>query len=380
MRHSIFLSLIAALLLPLLHSCKGGNSLNSTTCTTGDTIRLDYAKNLTLEQHDGFIKATIRNPWDTTKMLHTYILVPDSIHTLKGIPEGTVVRVPLRNVLVYSTVHQSLIGELGARDAIGGVCDAQYIHNPELLQRIADGRVVDCGNSYSPNVERIIQLNPDAMLLSPFENSGNYGKPGQMGIPIIECADYMESTPLGRTEWMKFYGILFGREAQASEMFSEIEADYNKLKSLTATVDTKPKVLIDRLYGNSWYVPTAKSTMGTYITDAGGTNPFVGKGNAGSIGLAGEQVLHDGGDADIWLIRYGQATDKTLRELSADNPLYGQFKAFKLKNVYGCNTEKINYYEQTPFHPHWLLHDLIRVIHPEVLDGDTVNRYFTPLK
>ncbi|MDE7475842.1 MAG: ABC transporter substrate-binding protein, partial [Duncaniella sp.] len=95
---------------------------------------------------------------------------------------------------------------------------------------------------------------------------------------------------------------------------------------------------------------------------------------------AGEEVLHDGVDDDIWLFRFGQTTDKTLRELSADNPLYGQFKAFKLKNVYGCNTEKINYYEQTPFHPHWLLHDLIRVIHPEVLDGDTVNRYFTPLK
>lgn len=362
-----------------MHSCKRGNSLNSVSGDS-DTLHLDYARNLTLEQYDGFVKATVRNPWDTTKTLHTYLLVPDSIHTLKGIPEGTVIRVPLRNALVYSTVHQSLVGELGAREAIGGVCDTQYIHNPELLKRIADGKVADCGNSYTPNLERIIQLNPDAILLSPFENSGTYGKVGQMGIPIIECADYMESSPLGRTEWMKFYGILFGTETQAAEMFKNIEQEYKRLIALTDTVSYRPKVMIDRLYGNSWYVPSANSTMGRYIKDAGGSNPFDGAGKAGSIGVSGEQVLHEAGNADIWILRYGQATDKTLSELASDSPIYGQFKPLKEGKVYGCNTKKINYYEQTPFHPHWLLKDLISIIHPEISDPKEENRYFTQLK
>ena len=379
MRHSIFLSLIATLLLPLLPSCKGGNGSVFSESDT-KSVELSYAHNLKLDEFDGFIRATVRNPWDTTKTLHTYLLIPDSADRPSDLPEGTVVRVPLKNALIYSTVHQSLIGELGAREAIGGICDAQYIHNPELLQLIADGKVADCGSSYTPNMERIIQLNPDAILLSPYENSGNYGKLGQMGIPLVECADYMEGSPLGRTEWMKFYGILFGTEARANGMFDNIEKEYKRLTALTDTVSYRPKVMIDRLYGNSWYVPSANSTMGRFIKDAGGSNPFDGAGNAGSIGMSGEQVLHEAGNADIWILRYGQATDKTLHELASDSPIYGQFKPLKDGRVYGCNTQKINYYEQTPFHPHWVLKDFISIIHPEISDPEYRNRYFTPLK
>lgn len=360
-------------------SCKGGNSLVQAQAT-GDTLHLDYARYLTLEDHGTFTTATIRNPWDTTRTLHTYILVPDSTELPDALPDGTVVRTPLKNALVYSTVHQSLVGELGVMDAIGGICDLQYIHNPDLLQRISEGKVADCGNSNTPNIERIIQLSPDAVILSPYETSGTYGKLGQMGIPLIECADYMESNPLGRAEWMKFYGMLFGRTATATEMFNSIADEYNRLKATTDTVKSRPKVLMDRLYGNSWHVPTANSTTGAYLGDAGAVNPFADKGKAGSVGLAGEQVLHEAGDADIWLIRYAQDSDKTLRELSADHPLYGQFKAFKLKNVYGCNTDRVNYYEEMPFHPHWMLRDLIMICHPELETGADAPRYFTLLK
>lgn len=379
-RHT-FIYLIIALALPFLPSCAKGNGGAPRPDGDGGQLELRHARNLSLEQHDGYVKATIRNPWDTTKVLHTYLLVPDSISgPAASLPEGTVVRVPLKKALIYSSVHTSLIDELGAGKAIKGICDRQYILNPSLIRRIDEGDITDCGSSYSPVMEKIIQLSPDAVLLSPYENSGNYGKIGQMGIPIVECADYMESTPLGRTEWMKFYGMLFGREKNAEELFSGIETDYNRLKQLTDTISHRPKVLVDRLYGNTWYVPSANSTMGTYIKDAGAENPFASTGKAGSIGLSGEQVLHEAGDADIWIVRYGQASDKTMRELSDDHPLYSQFKAFKLKKVYGCNTEAVNYYEETPFHPHWLLRELIRVFHPELMETEGENRYFTPLK
>ena len=57
-------------------------------------------------------------------------------------------------------------------------------------------------------------------------------------------------------------------------------------------------------------------------------------------GMSGEQVLHEAGNADIWILRYGQATDKTLHELASDSPIYGQFKPLKDGKVYGCNTQK----------------------------------------
>lgn len=373
---SIKVFLVAVL--PLLASCRGGNA-RITPGGGGDTLALDYAENLTIVRHDGYVTATVRNPWDTTKTLHTYLLVPDSVALPDGMPDGTVVRTPLKNALIYSSVHNSLVSEFGAIGAIGGVCDAQYIHQPALASLIASGRVADCGVGTSPDIERIISLNPDGIMLSPFENSGTYGKVGQLGIPIIECADYMETSPLGRAEWMKFYGMLFGKEREALDMFGSTVCEYEKLRRSVDSVAERPRVLVDRLYGQSWYVPAASSTMGIFIKDAGGENPFDSYDRSGSVGLSGEEVLYKASDADVWIVRYSQSADKTLTELSADNAIYPQFEALKNKRVYGCNTSRVYFYEEVPFHPQWLLADLIAIFHPDMANG-RANRYFTELK
>lgn len=369
--------LLLVAVLPFLASCKGGNA--HIIAEGGDTIKMEYADNLLLVRHDGFVTAEVRNPWDTASVLHTYILVPDSVQLPGNLPRGTVVRTPLKRALIYSSVHNSLVSEFGSIDAIKGVCDAGYIHQPELARRIVSGVVADCGVGTSPDIERIIAIEPDGIMLSPFENSGTYGKVGQLGIPIIECADYMETSPLGRAEWMKFYGMLFGKEDVASRMFAATKADYLALKQSVDTVTVTPKVIIDRLYGQAWYVPAANSTMGIFIKDAGGNNPFDSYLRSGSVGLSGEEVLYKASDADVWLVRYSQSSDKTLGELSDDNAIYRQFDALKSGRVYGCNTSRTYFYEEVPFHPQWLLNDLIMIFHPEKFDN-IAPRYFTKMK
>jgi iron complex transport system substrate-binding protein len=80
-------------------------------------------------------------------------------------------------------------------------------------------------------VEKIIDQRPDAIFLSPFENSGGYGKLEEIDIPLVECAEYMEKTPLGRAEWLRFYGILFGCEQKADSLFHVVDSNYNTLKA-----------------------------------------------------------------------------------------------------------------------------------------------------
>lgn len=366
------------LVLPLLACCKGGDT-SSSPHSGGQPIELGHATNLSMTRHTDYVAVEMRNPWDTTKILHTYLLVADSIPLPPDLPPGTVVRTPLKKSLVYSSIHNSLLTKLGAMDAIAGVCDADFIRQPKLREKIEKGEVADCGKNTSPNIEKIIRLKPDAILLSPFEDSGSYGKLGQLGIPIIECADYMEDSPLGRAEWMKFFGLLYGCEDEADDMFSRIDDQYLALKEKAAATKNKPRVLIDRLYGQSWYVPRAQSTMGQFITDAGGENPFAKFSGYGSIGLSGEQVLHQAGDADIWLIRYSQDNEMTLKELSAENAIYPRFAAFKKRAVYGCNTSEADYFEEVPFHPHWLLAHLISVLHPELATADDAPVYFKPI-
>ncbi len=217
-------------------------------------------------------------------------------------------------------------------------------------------------------------------MLSPYENSGTYGRLGQLGIPLIECADYMETSPLARAEWMILYGMLFDREEEARRLFDATEREYNALKNLTEGVADRPKVLVDRLYGQAWYVPAANSTMGIFIKDAGGENPFAVHDRNGSVGLAGEQVLYQAEDADVWLMRYAQDSDKTMRELASDNAIYTQFKAFKDNRVYGCNTSRVFFYEDIPFHPQWLLRDMISILHPGLVAEKEGKKYFTQLE
>lgn len=357
-----------------LASCKGSHASSSAE-GEGEVLPMKYAENLTIREFPDFTEVTVRNPWDTLKTLQKYILVERDSAMPAGLPEGTIIKVPVTSALVYSTVHNSLITELGAIDAIGGICNSKYVNGKELQARLASGRIVDCGVSLSPDLEKIIKLKPQVIMLSPFENNDKYAKVGELGIPIIECADYMETSPLGRAEWVRFYGMLFGKQDVADKMFAETESNYLKLKQIANGLAIKPKVIIDQRYGQVWNVPGGVSTMGRLIEDAGGINPFASYEQSGSVPLAPEKVLAEAHDADVWFVRYNQEKDKSLRELGNDAPVNSQFKAFKDGRVYGCNTRYVNFYEETPFHPDRILEDMVHIMHPELSSSAPVRYY-----
>ena len=341
----------------LLFSC-GGNT-TSPLQGQGDTIPMRYAKNITMVRYGGsVVEVKLKNPWGEG-LLGTYILTsdPEAIPPYEG---GTpVITTPLQNALVFTAVHCGLISELGMEESIGGVCEKQYIH---CLTK----PVVDCGNGMSPNQERIIQLHPDAMLVSPFESNTGHDKLGQLGIPIIECAEYMEPTSLGRAEWMKFYGLLFGKEKEANEMFDALVARYDSLKNLVKAAPSRPRILSEQLYGNVWYQPGVCSTVGQLYADANAQTAFPDCRQSGSAPLSVEQVYASAHDADIWLIRYDADTPKTLAQLASEADIYRRFEAFKRGQVWGCNTRTSYFYERSPFHPDRFLSDVIQITHPEL--------------
>ena len=375
---AIRLSLLAISVLSLaVISC--GNSGKTAEETKHKTVPLKYAEYLKINESDGYTEATIRNPWDTTKVLHKYVLVPKGHDLPANLPKGDVIRTPIGNALVYSTVHASLLTELGAGDAIGGICGSEYVNDPDLKKRISNGEVADCGSTQTPVIERIIKLQPEVIFLSPYENSDKYTKVGELGIPVLEGADYMETSPLGRAEWVRFYGRLFGREEAADSMFADTERNYLELKAKAAKAATRPKVLMDQRYGSVWYVPGAESTTSRLIADAGGVNPFAYIKKGGSESLSPERVLYEAHDADIWFIKYFQDKDKTMQEFAGDAPVNSQFKAFKEGYVYGCNTKFVDFFEETPYHPDRLLEDYISLMHPELnIKGE--HHYFRKLK
>ncbi len=371
------LSLLCLILL-FLSACQGGKQ-RMVSSETGDTLSLHYAENLTLIAYPDYTIATLRNPWDTLKTLHTYILVPKEKPLPEQLPEGTVVRTPLSKSVIYSSVHCSLIDKLGAFKSIGGVCDLKYIKLPSVQDACKNGAIADCGDGMNPDMERIIDLHPDAILLSPFENSGGYGRIGKLNIPIIECADYMETSALGRAEWMRFYGMLFGAASQADSLFAEVDCCYQQLKRRAALSSVSLSIVSELKSSSAWYVPGGRSTIGKLFRDACGRYAFADDAHSGSIPLSFETVFDKAGDSDVWTIKYNRDRDMTYSDLQADYIGYTGFKAFKERNIYGCNTAKVLFYEETPFRPDYLLSDLIQILHPEMGDLGGL-RYFCKLK
>ena len=372
---SLFIHLMLSV---LLFSACGGKSKTASVIEAEEAIPLRYAENLSLSATEDYTIARLRNPWDTTRILHTYVLVDKEKSLPADLPEGTLVRTPLSKAVVYSSVHCGLLNQIGALKSIGGVCDLKYIKLQEVQDGCRTGSIADVGNGMNPDIEKIIDLHPDAIMLSPFENSGGYGRVEKLNIPIIECADYMETSALGRAEWMRFYGLLFGEAQKADSLFAEVEKNYNELKALVAPLSYAPSVISELKNGSAWYVPGGKSTSARIYADAGANYVFADDEHSGSVPLTFETVFDKGQNADFWLIKYNQAIDKTYKELEQDYAPYTGFRAFKERNIYGCNTGKVDFYEDSPFHPDRLLKDLIKIFHPTLLEGYEL-KYFTKL-
>ena len=392
-----YILLCGATVALLMAACQGGKTA-AADAEAGDTLEMKYAKLLTIVKHgDGeetsdeaegidyqYAEAIIANPWKAGTMLHRYILIPkgkegDKTVAMLARRRSTgarcttdTVRTPLESNLVFTAPHCQLLTELGCQNAITGVCDKDYINIPDIKSRAqADAKVahpiMDCGSSMQPDIERIIALHPEALLISPFENSGGYGKLDKLRIPVIETADYMETSPLGRAEWIKLYGLLLG-SSKADSLFSAIEKEYLQLKAEAAKLPLGLSILTERKTGNVWYVPGGKSTMGILLRDAHARYIFADDTHSGSLSMSPEQIIAKGNQVDVWAFKYFGGNALTKQDLLAEYQGYQALKAFQTGTVYETDTSCEPYFELTSFHPEILLREFIILSHPEAGD------------
>ena len=440
----IFGSLLALL---VLTACQGGKT-TAGEAEEGDTLKMKYAKLLTIVKHGEkgtasldedaesaeyqYAEVNVANPWKAGTLLHRYILIPKgkegdetvtrlALQRTSGMGCTTdTVRTPVERSAVFIAPHCQLMYELGCQQAIRGVCDLNYINISDVRKRAASAgkassgnasagnSIVDCGSSMAPDIERIIALKPEAILVSPFENSGGYGKLDKLHIPIIEAADYMESSPLGRAEWMKFYGMLFGKdknisttavgkaseaavgkasgaaagkaseaavgkaseatlpascELRADSLFAQIEKEYLKLKAEAGKLPKGLSILTERKTGNVWYVPGGQSTIGILLKDANARYIFPDDKHSGSLPMSPEQILAKGSLVDVWAFKYFGGAPLSQVQLLQEYDGYKALAAFNRGNIYQVDTSTVPYFELTSFHPELLLREFIILAH-----------------
>lgn len=393
--------LLWALLALAITSCQGGKT-GAGDGDGGDTVKMKYAQLLTIVKHGGeyaehdgeYAEVTIANPWKEGTQLHRYILVPKGEEGNKTVARLAMqrsagarcvtdtVRTPVENSAVFTSPHCQLLYELGCGQAIRGVCDLNYINIPDVKKRAASAgnhgfssAIADCGSSMASDIERIIALKPEAILVSPFENSGGYGKLDKLHIPLIEVADYMEASPLGRAEWMKFYGMLFEKsdakdskagifQSKADSLFAKIEKEYLNLKAAAKKLPAGLSVLTERKTGSVWYVPGGQSTIGILLKDANARYIFSEDQHSGSLAMSPEQILAKAKNIDVWAFKYFGGKPLSRSQLLQEYAGYKSLAAFGSSRIYQVDTSREPYFEITSFHPEVLLREFILLSHP----------------
>jgi iron complex transport system substrate-binding protein len=368
MKFFSFKLLCSFLLFSLIQCKKNENSKLSKSIDSKNYI--EYATSLKLYKHVGYSIIKVSNPWPEANKDYTYILkerngiIPDSLKKYISI------QVPIQSIVVTSTTNIPFLEMLGVEKLLKGFPNTNYISSKKTRQLIDKGLVKDVGQNEKLNVEQLIDLNPNLIVTFGLDNNNpTIDNLEKSGLKVMIQADWMEQTPLGKAEWIKVYGALFGKEKEAKLLFENIVKNYTDALELVATQKANASVLYGSIYQDNWYVARGNSWVAKFIKDAKANYLWSDVTGTGSLSLSFENILEKGKKADFW-IATGAA--KTLAEFEKSNVHYTQFDALKSKNIYTFEgkvgpTGGTIYYELAPSRPDLILKDYIKIFHPELL-------------
>ena len=330
---------------------------------------LSYAQGFQLIAADGYTVIEVSRAFAQQEKPMRYALLPEGVQLPGNQHYDAVVPVPVTNVVVTSTTHIPSLEMLGVGESLIGFPNTDYISSAQTRERITAGLVRELGQNESLNTEVLIDLKPDVVVSFGVEGQNKtLSTISAAGIPVMYNGDWVEQTPLGKAEWIKFFGALYQKEHLADSIFNAIATRYQETKDLMAQSEAKPTVLSGAMYKDVWYLPYGDSWAGQLIADAGGQYLWGDTQGSGSIALSLESVLDMGREAHFWIApgQFGSYTD-----LEKANALYTQFVPFKEARIFNFVHRKgatggLLYYELAPNRPDIVLKDIASILHPEL--------------
>ncbi|OYU80569.1 MAG: ABC transporter substrate-binding protein [Flavobacterium sp. BFFFF1] len=338
-----------------------------------NTIR--YAKGLAIYQYDGFSVVRVSNPWPKATKAYTYVLHSKNATIPDSLKQYSKIQVPIKSIVVTSTTHVPSLEILGVQNTLSGFPNLDYISSPKIRKRIEDGKIKELGSNQNLNTEVLIGLAPDVIIGYGIDNNNpTLDNLQRSGLKVLLDGDWNEQTPLGKAEWIKLFGALYGLDAKANQVFSVIENDYNATTKLVRKAALKPTVLAGAVYENQWYLPEGNSWGAQFIKQAGGNYLWGNSPGTGSLSLPFEIVYEKGQKADYWI---GPGQFISLKEMAAANGNYTAFDSYKNRRIYSFSSKKgktggVIFYELAPNRPDLVLKDMVKILHPELLPDYTL--------
>ena len=333
------------------------------------TFKPEYARHFLWEEHNGFTILKILSPYPGGKP-RTYILLPQDAD-VRMLPDSLrnfeVIRTPVEKIIATSVTHLEPLYALGEGDKLIGFAQASYIVNPWFKKRVEEGKIEEVGNGLMMNTEKVMMLRPDVILgFSSQGESADQRNFSKHKIPYLYVAEWLETHPLGRAEWIKVFGLLTHREKKADSIFSEIKKKYEAIKhKASQNRGKKPMVFQGGIFQDKFYVPGGQSWAAQLIHDAGGKYVLSTDKNTESKVLSYEQALAYLNRSDIWL---NPGSFETKEQLVKAFPALAHSKIGKEGEIWNLYTE--HFFEKSVLHPEYVLEDLYHIF-----KNDNIRQY-----
>ncbi|MFP4425566.1 MAG: ABC transporter substrate-binding protein [Spirochaetaceae bacterium] len=348
-----------------------------------ETESIRYAASLTLSRQGDRTVVTISNAWDGAPPLRYLLLKRGSEEDLteERREYDGVIEVPLRRIASLATPAIAHLADLESLDRIVAVDDADYVYNSRIRRRIREGDIPEVGSGSSLNVERLLLTEPELVILSALgPDDPTVRRLESVGISVLPLADWREQSPLGRAEWVKLFGELLEKEAEADSIFEPRASRYLELEAMVSSDSSgsDPKVLTNAPWQGSWPVPAGRSYVARLIDAAGGEYLWAEREGTGSVFLDFESVLARGAEADVW-INLNQGWKRRADALETD-PRLAAFAPFRNNRMYHHNRRlrpsgANDFWESGATRPDLVLADLIRILHPDLLPNHDMIYY-----
>lgn len=332
-----------------------------------------YAKGFRIKSFDGGQIIELLNPWKEGEIFQCYCVLDSLTKQPAGLPENCIrVRRPIKKIAILSSTHVEPIDMLHSLDAVCLVSNGKVINNLYLQDRIKAAKITDLKTTgmARPDAESLLEEGPDLVFISGFESiSPQEKRMMDAGLKLCFVAEWMETCPLARAEWIKFFAAFLGKDQEAEQEFNKVVKSYHGARQLAQQATDMPTVLLNYNFRGTWYVPGGESYVARLVRDAGADYYWKKEKKTGSLPMSFECVLDNQQNADFWL---NPGAVKTLGELSSMDERYSLFEAFNKKQVFN-NNKRLgpgggnDWWESGVMHPDIILKDMIRIFHPELL-------------
>jgi len=364
-------------LLFFLTGCHHDSETSASTearASQGEPV-IRYAKGFQMYREEGFVLLNVFSHSSGLADTLQYVLVKKGDAVPEGFQPGQVIRIPIASIAVTASSHIGAIDRLEAWDALVAVGDGQQVYAPKIKEKIRHGQISEIHKGLKLNEEKVIALQPDVLMVTGGNTSDGtaYASLRRAGIPVIENSEWLETSPLGRAEWIKLMAALLDRLNMAEHQFAQVEHQYQALQEkVNKQVKNKPGVLLGNEYQGTWYMPGGRSFMAEMLADAGADYYWKDNTQTGAIPLNFEAVYPVALEADFWLNITDPARNSGKNDLLSANERYAEFKSVKNDQLYSF-TQRVDenlandYFESAVYRPDLLLADYVRILHPELL-------------